>query len=61
MEGIIFILGGILILVAAGFRWGWKFEQATKILGKTGATVFYVVCGVASVIVGILMMMGIID
>jgi uncharacterized membrane protein YidH (DUF202 family) len=61
MEGIILILAGILILVAAGFRWGWKFEQATKFLGKTGTTVFYVVCGVISIIVGILMIMGIID
>jgi hypothetical protein len=64
--GIAFILGGVFVLAAIGLRWEWfvnhyKVRGATKILGKTGAIVFDVVCGAAFVIIGVLLVTGVIE
>lgn len=60
------LLGVIFILAGISLRWDWfrnhyKVRGLVKRLGKTGATIFYVVCGLVCVIVGVLIMMGIID
>ncbi len=59
------VLGGIFFLAAVSLRWAWfrdhyKVRYLVQRLGRTGTTVFYVVCGVVCVIVGVLMMLQII-
>jgi uncharacterized membrane protein SpoIIM required for sporulation len=61
--GVAFVLLGIFILAAIGFRWDWfvnhyKVRRITRRLGKTGTTVFYIIWGLAFVIVGVLIMTG---
>jgi len=64
-EGVL-VLGGILILFAAfGVHQGWfrnsaRVRWVTRLLGKTGAIILYVVCGTAFIVMGVLMMMGIV-
>jgi predicted RNA-binding protein with PUA-like domain len=59
------LLGGVFFLAAISLRWDWfrnhyKVRNLFRMLGETGTTVFYIVCGLALVIVGILMMAGVI-
>jgi NADH:ubiquinone oxidoreductase subunit 2 (subunit N) len=64
--GTVFIvLGSMFFLTAIALRWDafrnhYKIRGIVKKLGETGATVFYVACGLTLVIVGILMKVGII-
>jgi hypothetical protein len=64
--GVFLILIGIFVLAAIGFQWDWflrifRVEGVFELLGKTGATVFYIVLGLGAWTLGILMLFGIVD
>lgn len=64
--GAVFIVVGSMFFLTAialrsdAFRNHYKIRGVVKKLGETGAAVFYIACGLALVIVGILMNAGII-
>ena len=56
---------GIVLIVGAYYNWDWFMKMwwhinITEILGHGCARIFYAICGLASVVVGLLMMLGII-
>jgi hypothetical protein len=63
--GIVFLLAGIFILAAVGFRWAWfmnhwKVRGTFEKFGRRGAVVIYVASGLCFVIIGILALSGVI-
>ena len=59
--GTVFLLLGMQLILASLLRWKWflalqKVKLTYEALGRTGATVFYVVAGLAPVVVGILIL-----
>ena len=61
--GIAFAVGGMLVLAAIVFRWEWllkhwKTRRVYVLLGNTGAIVLYVILGLSSVVVGVLLITG---
>jgi hypothetical protein len=66
MEWVLILVGIVVVLVGVQVHWGLygdsgKVRLVTNILGKTGTTIFYVVCGLVFIIVGILRIAGIVD
>lgn len=60
--GVTSVLAGLMIIIATVRRWNWWWNHY-KVLrvrraGDTTATVFYIVCGVLFIIVGILIAIG---
>lgn len=51
LVAILVVAGGVLSIVASIFNWNWFFENRrayifNKILGRTGARIFYNVLGI---------------
>lgn len=64
--GVLFVLGGVFVIAAVGLRWEWfishyKVANIFRRLGKTGAMILYVASGIAFVVVGILILLGLIS
>ena len=61
--GILFIILGITSILASVFNWGlffdhWKAKPLIKILGRSGAKVFYIVIGIITIIFSIFFMIS---
>ena len=64
--GLIFVGAGLFALAGAGFDWDWFMESRkarffTAILGRNGARVAYMLLGVALIVMGALMAVGVIQ
>ncbi len=63
---IFFMAAGIFSVLGAFFEWGFFFNSrkaklVTKILGRTGAKIFYIVIGIALFTIAFLAFINVID
>jgi hypothetical protein len=61
--GIVFVLIGVFQVLATRWRWyvnHWKYRNLESLLGETGAKLLTIVFGVAVVVFGLLVAIGII-
>ncbi len=60
------ILGGLFAIAGAAFNWDWfmqnpKANVFVRLLGRTGARVFYIIVGVSAIFMGLWGMFGLPD
>ena len=64
--GLLLILAGLFSVAGASFDWEWfmnhrKARLFTKLLGRTGARIFYGLLGFVIAVLGVFTMFGIIS
>lgn len=64
--GIVIALTGALIAAAGAFEWNWfvnhrKARRLTSLIGRGAARGVYVGVGLAAVVTGVLMALGVLD
>ena len=64
--GLLFVFGGLFSIVGAVMDWEWfmnhhKARFISSIFGRSGARIFYVILGLAIIVVGALVTTGIIQ
>lgn len=62
--GLFIVAAGILSICGAAFNWDWFIDSRkarffVAIFGRTGARIFYAILGIAAVVMGALVALGI--
>lgn len=64
--GWLIVAGGVFGICGAVFDWEWfmnhrKAQALIRLFGRNGTRIFYVILGIALVVLGILLAMGVIQ